>query len=162
MLEHMPLIAATDDLSQAGWRSSIDSHTHSIAMGRTFTTATLTSTSRGNSNPTTSSASDDDEDLLSPHARAQLILAAGTYDIGVDGRYREVRRQRRRRLWDRLQQRDPSTDAGLLRIQGAAECESEEQRISRMAFERLGEGRVARNLLMLQAQMVGQRGVIEW
>ena len=161
MLEHMPLIAATDDLSQADWPSSIDSHTSPISPVTALTPATLTSTFRSNS-AASSSSSDDDEDLLSPHAQAQLILAAGTYDVGVDGRYREVRRQRRRRVWNRLQQRKPSTDVRDLRIQGAADCENEEYRRQRMVFERVGEGRMARKLLMLQAQIAGRRGVIEW
>lgn len=42
-----------------------------------------------------------------------------------------------------MQQRNRSTDVRLLRIQGAADCENEEYRIQRMAFERLGEGRMA-------------------
>ena len=162
MLEHTPLLAATDDLSTAHWPSGIDAHTDSIFSATTYTAASLTSTSRIYSNATTSSVSDDDEDLLSPHARAQLILAAGTYDVGVDGRYREVRRQRRRQIWHRLQQENRGAESRLLRIGEAAQSENEEQRTQRIAFERLGEGRVARKLLMLQAQAAGRRGVIEW
>ena len=105
---------------------------------------------------------EDSDDLLSPHARAQLILAAGTYEVGVDGRYREVRRQRRRRLWHRLQNHDQAAEVRFLRTNAAAEYGGGEQRRQRIKFERLGEGRVARKLLTLQVQMAGQRSVIEW
>ena len=102
---------------------------------------------------------EDDHLLLTPHIRTKLILAAGTYDIGVDGRYREVRRQRRRKFWEHEKQ---AIIGGRFSREDASLHESEEERTQRMAFERLDEGRVARRLLMLQVELAERGRAVEW
>ena len=98
---------------------------------------------------------EDDHRLLSSHAIAKLVLAAGTYNVGADGRYRDVRRQRRRKIWERMHGRGPQPANAI------SECEIEEVQ-KRMAFERLDEGRVARQLLMLQVDMAIRGRAVQW
>jgi hypothetical protein len=103
-------------------------------------------------------AYDEDEDQIDDHTMlpvrklAQLILAAGTYNIGVDGRCREVRRARRRKLWTRTQQ----SDAKPL-IDNTIDVGMQDSRLQQLTFERRGEGKVAMMMLMLQVQIVLER-----
>ena len=101
---------------------------------------------------------EDDHFLLSPSNRIKLILRAGTSNVGVDGRYREVRRMRRRKIWLR--------ENNLKTGEGACLCdlddESEEMRKDRVDFERDGEAWVSRRLLGLVVGMERRGRRILW
>jgi hypothetical protein len=94
----------------------------------------------------------DDHTLLPARNLAQLILAAGTYNIGVDGRCREVRRARRRKIWTRTQQADTKQ-----LIDNTIDVGRHDSRSQQLIFERRGEGKVAMMMLMLQVQIVLER-----
>jgi hypothetical protein len=111
------------------------------------------------------SADKNDHKLLSTHSLSQLVLAAGTFDVGADGRYREVRRQRRRKLYLRLKGRrcrDGSNINSLDEEGNAMGKETVEEREERISFERFHEGRVAIRLLKLQASEAVEGREIEW